>query len=422
MNLKTCLSCGIGRIGAMNIWTILLLGLVLRAIWAILIPVFPVSDSVAYDTFAVNIWQHGTYGWTPESPTSFWAVGTSAIYAAIYSIFGHEYSAIVGFNISISLGLIFYTKKVVGIFFSPMTGTIAAFIIAICPTLIFFCTVLASELPYLFFTMVGIYYFFCTAKPSWKSIVLAGISFAIAYYIRPLALTVVIICAFCGVAFLKQKITHNAIKLSGVLFLMVMAAAPWVKRNYDLYGHYASMSSNGGVVFWMGNTPNTNGGYKELPEYVASLNEYDRNNQLKKEAVEYIKQEPLMFVIRTLKKFYKFHSSETVGVTWNQQSVISSFGQAWVFPLKFLTHAFWLLCFVGGIFGVCLYAKNNRLRFTVFHPMLLLWLSSAGLHALIVAQDRYHIPIYPFVVAYFSYGLVYFAGPNSLPYTSKVLS
>ena len=60
---------------------VLAAGMALRLIWALLIPVDPVSDSAAYETFAWTLVNDGVYGWSADQPSAYWAVGTSAIAA-----------------------------------------------------------------------------------------------------------------------------------------------------------------------------------------------------------------------------------------------------------------------------------------------------------------------------------------------------
>ena len=67
----------------------LALALVLRVVWAPPpIPSFPSRISAAYETFATNIVEHGVYGFKPDEPGADRAVGTAAIYAGAYLLFG----------------------------------------------------------------------------------------------------------------------------------------------------------------------------------------------------------------------------------------------------------------------------------------------------------------------------------------------
>ena len=71
----------------------------LRLLWAVTIPMDPVSDGHAYNVFAINMVEHGVYGWTPDNPTAYWAVGTSAAVAATYLLLGQSYAGVVALNL-----------------------------------------------------------------------------------------------------------------------------------------------------------------------------------------------------------------------------------------------------------------------------------------------------------------------------------
>ena len=222
------------------------LAVVLRVIWALLIPVIPISDGVAYDTFAQNIWLHGTYGWTGNEPTSFWPVGTAAIYSIFFMLFGHTYTPIVIFNIICTTTIIILTRALCDRFFDNKSiGLYSCLLIALWPTLIFYTTILASELPYMATLMAAFY--LLTAKNSRivRLGILSGIFFAIAYYIRPLAIITVAIGAFYLCVYTSNK--RVAILRSGLsLMVLALLVSPWTFRNYHLYNAFVPMSTNGG--------------------------------------------------------------------------------------------------------------------------------------------------------------------------------
>lgn len=375
---------------------------VIRVIWAIAVPVIPLSDSNAYDVFAQNIWLHGTYGWTPDSPSSYWPVGTSAIYAILYSIFGHNYLAIVVFNIACSVGIIYFSFRLCcNIFQSDLIATIAASLLAIWPSLIFFTTILASELPYMLFSFAAIHFFLFRRELILYCFV-SAVFFAMSYYVRPLASVTIAICILCfylDTNDLRSTITRSFLCILTVIILV----APWSYRNFQLYGHVVTMSTNGGVTLWMGNTIGSDGGYMELPKYVEGLDEYSRNQVLKNKAIQYIKEEPTAFIFRTVKKFFKFHLKETIGVTWNKSGIESKLGPQYILPLKILSQLFWSVILFLSLIGLFMYLKNKSLLNWFSQPFILLWLGTATIHAIIVAQDRYHLPVIPIVASFAAY-------------------
>src|ERR1700722_6661193 len=62
--------------------------LLLRLVWAAGVPVEPVSDGALYDAFAQSIVAGHGYAFPDGTMTEYWPVGTSAVYALLYDIFG----------------------------------------------------------------------------------------------------------------------------------------------------------------------------------------------------------------------------------------------------------------------------------------------------------------------------------------------
>src|SRR5712664_2071723 len=85
---------------------VLLLALLLRAVWALLVPVIPLSDSNAYDVFARNLAAGLGYCWSPGRMTAYWPVGTPFVYSVFYALFGHSYHAITLFHLVLGLTVI----------------------------------------------------------------------------------------------------------------------------------------------------------------------------------------------------------------------------------------------------------------------------------------------------------------------------
>jgi hypothetical protein len=54
---------------------VLLIALILRVIWAFIVPVVPLSDSYAYDVFARNLASGVGYGWGPGNLAAHWQFG-----------------------------------------------------------------------------------------------------------------------------------------------------------------------------------------------------------------------------------------------------------------------------------------------------------------------------------------------------------
>ena len=125
---------------------ILVFTLILRLIWVFIIPVEPVSDSVMYDAFAQSISQGNGYAFPQGNLTAYWPVGTSAIYGALYYIFGHSFNAIILFNLVVSVVSAAFIMLLAERWINTRSALFAGLIFALWPSQIQFTSILASEL------------------------------------------------------------------------------------------------------------------------------------------------------------------------------------------------------------------------------------------------------------------------------------
>lgn len=75
-------------------WIVVALAFVLRVLWALVVPITPISDSQVYDALAWNISTRGAYAWQNGQMTAYWPVGTAFIYSLPFRAFGHSFAPI----------------------------------------------------------------------------------------------------------------------------------------------------------------------------------------------------------------------------------------------------------------------------------------------------------------------------------------
>ena len=385
-------------------WYILVAGLSLRVVWALLVSVEPVSDSAAYAIFSENIVNYGVYGWTSESPGAFWPVGTAAIYAFLLYVFGELYLPVVVFNILIGTGIIFIAMRISRRIFGEEVALLTGIVLALWPSLILYVTVLASELPFMFLTLAAIDVWSHPKGSNLRTYLLAGVLLAGACYIRPIALLLPIVFGI-SFAFYNGQWRDQIIRVVVVMMTMLVLIAPWSVRNYQLFGHVVLISTNGPVTLWMGNHPGTDGAYAETPGWAQSANEYDRSKLMGERAIEYIKADKIGFITRSATKLIRQHSYETIAVTWNSEGITNAFGKSLIFPLKVICQAYWYLVLLLAIGAIFLMLGKHGFVSTVLHPVLAPWIYFSALHAIIVAQDRYHFASIPFIAILSAYML-----------------
>ena len=379
-----------------------LLGLTLglRVLWALLIPVDPVSDPAAYDTFARNIAEHGVYGFSPETPGAFWAVGAAAIYAGAYLVFGTGGLAVVIVNLLSALLSVWGLWDLGRRWFAETVGRLAALLFALWPLSIQFTTLLASEIHFIALTLLGLMAWDRAGAPGWRGwimVLLAGAALAGATYVRPVAL---LIPAALVVAILfrtPRRVLAPALRAVVVTALIFACVAPWSARNERVFGEPVFMSTNFWPNFWMGNNPESNGEYMPMPDEVRGMGEIERSDYLKARSLETLKADPGGFVVNTLLKAVRLHQRETIGAVWNARGIEAIAGPGGVTAVKLASTGYWYLLLLGGLAGIVVLARHRGAWTALLTPPVWLWLYFVAIHAIIVVGDRYHMPSVPFI-------------------------
>jgi 4-amino-4-deoxy-L-arabinose transferase-like glycosyltransferase len=380
----------------------LLAATILRVIWALVIPVEPVSDSKAYATFASVIVKYGVYGWTAEEPGLYWPVGTSAITALTYLIHGEGFLGSVILNIAATLAMMVFVFRMTLERFGETAAVYSAFFIAVWPNLIFFTTIISSELYFLAFLSAGLYFWTRSENFEWKRVLLTGVMWGAACYLKSIILLFPIALLIAALPFGTRQLSQAAAKCIVVTVVILATVAPWTYRNYVVFGEPVLMSANLGATLWMGNNPNSEGDYMRLPHEVKGMTMVERERYLKQEAYSYIASDPVGFLSRTLKKAIIMNDRESIGVEWNRAAIERKFGSFSSAVLKIVSALFWYVMLFGGILGFIRTTRDGWVD-AIFNPFLAGWAYFIAIHAVIIAGDRYHMPTVPFVVMYASF-------------------
>jgi 4-amino-4-deoxy-L-arabinose transferase-like glycosyltransferase len=381
--------------------------ILVRIAWTVTVPVLPLSDAVIYDRMAKHIaLGHGPSLQPLQTPvdqivhTAYWPVGASAIYGGLYKLFGFSDWPIVTINILANIATIYLAMWLTERWFSRKHALITGLILAFWPAQIMFSTVPASELLFAFFMMA--------ALVTWETVVhkkilrptATGVLLAAACLIRPTALLVPGLLGLCS---LLKGGDHAKVRnlVSGVIvcgLTMLLCILPWSFYNKSQFGQFVLISTNGGPNFWMGNHPGTNGGYTRLPNEVRGMNEIQREQYLKREALGYIRVEPFAFIRRSIIKAFRLHERESIGVSWNEDGLRTRFGsETIIFGIKLIANVYWWVALALAIGGVAYTIFLQPRRFKTLLVPLLFWGYFTAIHAITVIQDRYHFPSVPFI-------------------------
>jgi 4-amino-4-deoxy-L-arabinose transferase-like glycosyltransferase len=377
--------------------------LLLRLVWAALVPVNPVSDGVVYDAFARSIAAGHGYAFPDGTLTEYWPVGTSAIYALLYRIFGVQPWVLSVFQAVLGAGIVGLTWRLVRHAMGPKAAAVAAWLTAAWSLLIEFTTILASELLFIALVLAALTIWISRRLPFSVRMLAWGASIAAATYVRPTALPLLFIFpALQWIADRDWRALIKGVVLSGLAAVLLFA--PWAYRSVVLFDRMVIVSANGGVNLWMGNNPESTGGYMELPDRKFP-NEVDRDHYYGREAVNFILSHPLTYAKLSVRRAVTTYDRETIGVVWNERGLGSRYNDATLVMLKRLSSAYWWIILALGFVGVVLVIRR-RLAGALW-PLLAAFTYFAAFPVFTVAMDRYHAPVDPLMAAFAAYALLW---------------
>jgi hypothetical protein len=376
--------------------------LLARLAWAALVPVVPVSDGVVYDAFARSIAAGRGYAFPDGTLTVYWPVGTSAVYALLYALFGARTWVIPVFQALLGAAIVGLTWRLARQAFGRGVATLAAWLTAAWPVLIEFTTVLASELLFLFLILTALNVWISRRPAFALRMILWGASIAAASYVRPTALPLLLV--YPVVQWLVDRDRRALIRACAVAGVTAaLLFAPWSYRSLVQFDRFVLVSANGGVNLWMGNNPAASGGYMDLPA-TQFPTEADRDHYYGRTALRFICSHPANYLRLALRRTLITYDRESIGVVWNERGLRAVCGPATALNLKRLSTAYWWLLLVLGSIGVVLALRQRALA--QLWPLLAALGYFAVFPILTVAMDRYHLPIDPLLAIFAAYALL----------------
>lgn len=148
----------------------------------------------------------------------------------------------------------------------------------------------------------------------------------------------------------------------------------------------------------MGNNSQSQGTYQSPEQYSHITNEKVRDDQMRSDAIRFIQDHPWQFVALGIKRTINTFDRETIGVAWNLEGIQRSFPDTpWVVAaLKLVSTGCWYLMLLASLAGALILLKHERWRI-LGNPVVVVALFFAAVPAIMVGQDRYHVPLIPMV-------------------------
>ncbi len=457
-----------GRIRLSFAWRVFLLALAVRLVPVLLTARLGIGldDMFQYDMLARSLVAGHGYRWYAQPdldtlrpyinfdlssvpydpqgiPTSYRAPLYPALLALVYAVSGLQWrffaARLVQAVLGATLAPLTYAvaRRVLALtpFPSPQAAgegqqmraaRIAAWIVAFYPWLVLYPLGLASE--NLFFVLLAVAILALLragdsgALRDWA---LAGIALGLAALTRSIILGFVPFAILIAAGFIPASLRRrlglspaaSSNRIRGPLVLIACIAAltlPWIWRNTRLHGHLTFIENNLGNNLYLGYHPKSTGTFQFgiSLDLVPILDDAERNRRGIEAAWGFIRADPGRVPYLIVRKLGYFWGLEKrVFIYFYSNNYLGHWPDLWIALALLVLCLPFVLLMPAAILGLTLRAQapqgeaSVRLRRGTL-LLLTFILYFTAVHALILAEDRYHLPLVPFLAVFAAQGVV----------------
>jgi 4-amino-4-deoxy-L-arabinose transferase-like glycosyltransferase len=415
-----------------------LLALVLRGAWVAAVNPDPLDgrfdDTVFYDRSAKALADGKGYINFEKKPTARWPIGYSGLVASLYVVFGRNLLAPKALNVFLGAATVVAVYVLGARLFDRRVGLMAAALLALFPSQIFFSTLVMTEVLFAaLLTLVALLVVLWTlppkadpprraaVRPPWAEgderpatykLLLLGLLLGYGAITRGeggVVILVVLLIWWLARSGWRPFLRRSALLLVGVALVMV----PWSIRNFITFRAPVFVSTAVGSALWQGNradayTPHDWGFdtkfYDEYADVPYPRKEVEMNNAALREAVDFIVHNPGTEAGLLFKKIYHLYREDAIGLVWidqagGQQSIPDSLEP----KLETVANAYYFVVLGWAVLTVPFwFSFRDRSRFLL--PLVILVLTAA--HLVFIPNPRYHFAFIPILCILSAQGFV----------------
>jgi 4-amino-4-deoxy-L-arabinose transferase-like glycosyltransferase len=365
---------------------ILLFSFILRLLCMWLYPEQNFPDANAYKAIGKEIFAGNTI--------------TNNIYMPLYPILtyltgGSFFQILMDIFLSVLIVWLIYLVSF-AIFDNRPAAILSSFVAAAYPHFIFYSISGLSEIFFTFLLLLSFLFFYR------KRFFLAIIVSILAVLVRPTfdLINPILVILFIGIVHeLGWKKISQYTLIYFISYVVIMS--PWWMHQYQKYGDFVRLNLGDGIVLYSGNNPlNTSGGGvgrenglsdMDLSRFSHIKNPIERNQLMKKEALDYIMNNPGRFIELAGTKFIRF---------WRLWPYTEHYQQWYIILASLLSYGTMLTLSIGYII------RNSRRYFRKITPILSLSIYLTLVHMATIGSLRYRLPLEPFLIIFAGYFFV----------------
>jgi len=377
----------------------LLAALGVRLAWAVIYPAKPVSDFHWYYEVGREIADGRGIAYLGHA-TAIRPPGYPLLVAFANVLSGNRLLADRLLTVALGVGTVWLAYLIARIAFSSeLAGRVTLVLVALFPNQIAYSNLIASEMPFTFFTLLGAWVLM-RKRPGFAAYVGAGAAFGAALLIRPqgvIAPVVVLVATTWRLGW--KTLLRGTVLVSLVMGLLL---APWIIRNDAVFGKpmYSTIDGEGLLEGTFrgselqGKLIKTS--LKLVPETGNAV--VDDGNR-RRYAIRYIQAHPGRYVGEFPKKIATMYGGDSDAFRWTIEGLHGKH-EGSLLTWVTIGDTFYDVVLAMSLLGLCLLVIRHRGRrdHWLLPAMVVVMTSLSYLPFL--ALQRYHVPLIPWMTMY----------------------
>ncbi len=234
---------------------LLLVAVGLRVVAVFYFPLEPQVDDEQFHRYATSMLRGEGYG--APGVRAWFPPGMSLLLTAWYAVTGPSALAGKFLQVVVACALVWQTWAAARTCCDERTARLAAILVAVFPTLVFYTATLGYELVLALILLVVCRLAGAAATSATRNVLYAaavGALLGVGALVKPICILMPVLLAL---AWWTAGVSWSRVltRVATVTVVMVLIIAPWTIRNYRVLGAFVPVSTNGGQTLYSANNP-----------------------------------------------------------------------------------------------------------------------------------------------------------------------